>query len=1683
MSEIPLHDLPPRQAVERYRAQELQAARAAPQLLSDRAGADGNARLAYAGRFAFELLQNACDAHERQWDLHEQDRAPPPGRAQARVLLTGTHIFVANTGYPFSFKPLWPGVKSGIEALCRYGASSKGPARCAHEDQPGGGVEPGGGRRQRAYKGQFGIGFKSVDEVADEVLISSGRQRRYRLRFCRERLLRALGPGFTGRLPLLYAPEWFDDGPPEIAELEACYDTVIALRLREPGDLQDVRDRLEEVGPEEMLLLETLWRLEIEDRSPGGSLSQRYELKRLEMGPPEIWRVQPREDPALRYALFRAPIDGGPQDHRIAWPLGPGDEPRPRDGGSFMSFYPISSEANDAPFIVHSYFVLDSNRKSFAEQARDRARNETLMGGVLDLLEASLPALRGMPRTDPLHVLVWPAHRPELRAGATTFFHEELRRRAWGWEVFERHDGSLRAGAELRWPPPGLGLDPALEHSSSAAPFARRCDPVQPRPEGHLPLQPAQVACWLVDSPPTLPEPRSFACLLLALDELVQEDRSSFAAVVRSAPLLPVVEGGGWTRVGQSDHTQVYLASDRELRIDPELEGLLRIRLLHPAALNEGPRGSATAVRELFDVRELDRDELVRGLERAVAGRTVDTPVALAILRTVVAALRPRLEALGASPDPLKPWFFTDQRGPPLRTRIRMAQLPLPLARGTPVAAGALCLEANSGQLARLYPPRSGQRFLNPETEHPEARQLLDAVRPAGQEAWPFRQRVYAYLGAWPMPRLHAFYGGRNGASASSSPHPSVSDEAWRRYLHGVRSRWSIHKARVFRSLCWPHFAEQARWCAEQGLLPELLAEVLRHRDTLASGRWAHIRSSKGNHYPHALLHWQLRDTSWLPAIRVDGDERAFAPDEVWWTRDRLAEQRLRGSQWGHLPTLHAGRCPAWLADRLQLCDYDEPRSPDRQRSKARTLAALRSLGARAATHDGPGLRKLYRRLTTRLASLDPGPGELDTILAVTGSGPALAVPPREAWIEDLPLPLPLGRDQLAIALLGPRTGRLARALGIQSLKGARIRYYAPDLNETSQVEQTLTRGLARLIPVAFAIRAHSRRIDENQRLDLSKAENLAAVQRALLAVVEVVEAVSIFVDDNERPLATQGPRQPVVVAHRLDLERGTIPVFFSKRQVRACQHDAARLLPLLAPVAASLAGNVEIADSLELLVREDSSLDDASVERFLAQRHGIPDRDLAEVRRACGLDTPAREELRAAALERAGREAWRARCAALCRPLLARLHQLGVEASLARVAARLEGLRDHEDPLAAARRAFVPQGVAADDPLWDIATSAEASAFLDAEPELRGALAEAISTAEAERAQREEARRAVDRARAYVLAFALQQAPGLELGGLLAQWDLVVDGLDLLGPEPVREAVAGFLVWLGTEGDERVRLLDPPRRWWDPQHLEAIGLDAERVLGLHDAIRRHESSEDEVVSKREASYATWIRLRRLHETVVPRTLELEVRQPPPPIQEGAAIMDLRLESRGGPRKHGRQHRRNALTGGLGEVFVLLQEIERWRQLPDPQLQGLLDEVGSLFGADAAAQQLVAAARDRSSETWQRRIGQLLRIGDLKGSRCDLLGARETLKGARLIFVEVKATASARMDRFFLSAAEWSFLSRPDVRGRSALVLVTRAAAGRTPSVERLEDPALLVKAGKLGWSASVLELRPHRKR
>lgn len=124
--------------------------------LNDLGNADDNTSQDYAGRFAFELLQNGADAYAAA--AADSSRCAP-GEGRVRFIQFGRFLVVANTGIPFSLTPgkMTDGdgrePVSSLESITRLGVSTKSFGE---------------------FIGNKGIGFKSIYQICNRLWLISG---------------------------------------------------------------------------------------------------------------------------------------------------------------------------------------------------------------------------------------------------------------------------------------------------------------------------------------------------------------------------------------------------------------------------------------------------------------------------------------------------------------------------------------------------------------------------------------------------------------------------------------------------------------------------------------------------------------------------------------------------------------------------------------------------------------------------------------------------------------------------------------------------------------------------------------------------------------------------------------------------------------------------------------------------------------------------------------------------------------------------------------------------------------------------------------------------------------------------------------------------------------------------------------------------------------------------------------------------------------------------------------------------------------------------------------------------------------------------------------------------------------------------------------------------------------------
>ena len=1685
--------LPPRQAVEAFRRFQLESLHKpnVQALLAGRARADQNVQRLYAGRFLFELLQNACDAHDRQLALSKERMrigrvvVPDPGVARASVVIDKELLLVANTGWPFSFYPIGKKKRSGIEAICDYGASTKG--------------------EEEGLKGRFGIGFKSVDEIANEVLIHStmdppswpdGGAEPFRLSFSRAKLredIRGLGETVTPPedLPLIYVPAWLSETVEPLEALAHDHTTVVGLRLRETARRQ-IHGALAQITPVVMLFLETLDHLRVQT----GDEWRQYELSRAErQGQAESWTVterrsdwgEPREH---HFHLYRTPI--GSHDGRVVWRRRQGElVPLNEDERQFFTFYPVSSEFSGVPFYIHAPFELDPSRTRFARGEAER--NTQILDQVVDLVDRSIEDLATHPRGGaPLHALLWPESIDARVSDPVGRFREALRAALWERPVLEGWNADRRPGESWKFPVDG-GFDQALEGASvEQTPFPREAwrltlPRVGESEEESRRLEPDDLASWIRDNPPGLAAPERFGQLLSALSRVVAQrtDREAFCQAVRGAKLLPTADGE-W--VGISESKRVFVAGAWPISIPPQLRSIYSAWALHPAAIRDDST-LRSAASELFDVPRLQPRDLVLSLCRAVAGHdeVISEDLAMLVLELVLEVLLlgasdqdefiERIDSTAGRPCP---WFFEDSsnKHPSALWRVRQGLSSLPIPReGAPLLpARELVVERNGGDLTKLYPDHSG--LLMPSNEDARVRRLIEQVgRKLGVSSvgWDFRSRVYLLLGCWGIPRLHAVAPDPEAkVDALASPHTGISDQDWERFLRHKDSQFIRYKT-LIRSLAWSELPVVVQHCEREGRLKLLLQVVTRNAEWMLPPQGHEIYTAYNSRGSRRILplmvKWQLQNERWLPVGSDPNNAIAAEPTDVWWTHHYLQNIRT-DNRWRYLPFVHAGVMHRHIAQRLLLPEEDRPHSPKKHITLERTLAAISTTRDRVElelrNHTGDplprGLVRMYKDLTQRLSRLSPTPEDLSGIthLLVERGGGRMALAERnQALHDDLTFGLPMGRESLNLAVMGQDTEKLSDALGIRRLSSSEttIRYLAEDRDEVPLLEPRLTRWLQNLGLYAFAIRAHSQRIQENQRISFRERSTMERAKRYSRVQAEVVAGVSLEVDGEIK--AVQDASFPFVIAHDVE-PGGRLPVFFC-RQVVETYNQAEGMLPRLAArAAARLAGDDRLASDLELLLRFLKDGPSQAADSFLADQHGIDQETLDEVRSLLGQDDQGDPD---SIIEPEPLHANPCipRFNLIADLVLGRLMFMGVQVSQATITSFFVQALQCDDPLGAVIALFAEQGVDAADPLWAVTDQAAHDALLRGDPKLAEKILQAqgeVLVAQAEKAKQEEATQEAER---FCFALVCKRAPEVPLLDLTDSWAEVTTR-----QSQIEKIAQAFLSHWKVEQVLVDRVLAPDGcEQWSKEHATLLGLTTEDLYAIAQKLSDHDRQALHILTQAERLFRQEIRRNKFDqnnpavELVLP---EQGGKGAPPAEKASSASMGLTLKRKGSARRHAGRGKKNTLTGSYGEVFVWLQQLHLWRELGQAELERLLDRVRQEFSptdlqAQAAMQQV--KSQDSASSEWEEALGRLVLIGDYPGARCDLLGIRKEERTTRFVYIEVKSTNKAQLRRFYLTKNERSFLESN--LEQSEIHLVGNACRGKRPTTRIIRKPERIV--------------------
>ncbi|WP_183561602.1 sacsin N-terminal ATP-binding-like domain-containing protein [Mucilaginibacter sp. SP1R1] len=308
---------------------------------------------AYEGRFLFELIQNVRDANKEAKIL-----------GAVFITLDNKALVVSNTGAPFS--------KRGIDSITTIGDSPKD---------------------SKEFIGFKGIGFKSVQEISDtpQIVTASGS-----IYFDRK-LSRPFLIGKISKMkeiPLFFIPHFLPERL-TINEVNTGIVTRIVLPLNKLASKELIQNSFNEIGIHQLLLLGCIKELnyvsgkyhayfKIEEFPKTGKVnletrSRNYQFKHfkpnykikipdwiidtLEEKEREIYEKNPYADISLLFDLD--------ENGRLT----------PNDGANLFLFYPLET-VSGFPFIIHSYFIVNPERKGL----RDSKLNTFLLESIADYL-------------------------------------------------------------------------------------------------------------------------------------------------------------------------------------------------------------------------------------------------------------------------------------------------------------------------------------------------------------------------------------------------------------------------------------------------------------------------------------------------------------------------------------------------------------------------------------------------------------------------------------------------------------------------------------------------------------------------------------------------------------------------------------------------------------------------------------------------------------------------------------------------------------------------------------------------------------------------------------------------------------------------------------------------------------------------------------------------------------------------------------------------------------------------------------------------------------------------------------------------------------------------------------------------------------------------------------------------
>ncbi|UQA61387.1 sacsin N-terminal ATP-binding-like domain-containing protein [Polyangium aurulentum] len=938
-------------------------------------------RQQYAGRYPFELLQNANDAAAKA-----RDEGAPRKQMAVRFVLTDTALVVANMGAAFG--------EEEVTAICGLGRSSKDP------------------RKSIGYKG---IGFKSVGEISEKPQIfSRGRAFGFDEERARSAIEGLLGETMRPRrIPAFAFPFPIDldqvneDRALILECLEQGYVTVLRLPFKSDVTRGDVSKVLSEtLSPRILLFLDAVdalivdgieapYRAERLDEKRQGAKHIVLGVKRLGEPDLEDWLLI-EDSIEIRDRTLVASLGEKWKEvsHvRCAAVIRLRSDGMPHIGGTYpLHVYLPTEDSCGLPFMVHADFVLELSRRSIGNAPEVKPYNDWLSGQLAQFIVGRVaPALFEQFREDPsvIGILALDEETPGFGKRMREKYLAALRASPF----IPTMDGRRVTAGEARL----LPYDLANEHQ--AASFLRLVEVaglVLPEIQAESrarellrdqlrvkALEPRQTLALLRED---IQDIDAFYRWLLAWAE--RHGFLSLAGMLTDVPCV-YTSKGKWVKPGKN----VFYPRERDA---PSVPGDLPIWI---AAVPDAARDllSKAGVNP-FRWREILLGFVLPSLSSPATGDSVRTNAH---------------ESLRA--------YFESEGGEDKDIASRLTEVLVPATRaegGSPVLRRTAEVYFPTPRLKQIYGPFGRHEF-------------LDWPWPSSEGERAALERYLKWLGVTASPRLDS--------REVDVRHPSSA--LWQKWQVEIADAINcplVHSGSNRNAA--PHALdrfEELVAAADTARLESLFAEIAEAWHNWHTKLETQVRCSHSAHPKSApgktvlsLFFFGLKELPWVPAARGQA-KGLFKPSEVWRPGNDVPRKIV-----ARLPVLspaleHAGGY--LLGTPLGMVDSARA-SAEQVMGMLHLLARDAERQADAMTDDAIlAARWAMRRLNDALEDASPlGAGEASPLLVVRGGRHFFATNP---FVADDPMLAELWKDEIPILAADRELRRLQRAFRLRDLR------------------------------------------------------------------------------------------------------------------------------------------------------------------------------------------------------------------------------------------------------------------------------------------------------------------------------------------------------------------------------------------------------------------------------------------------------------------------------------------------------------------------------------------------------------------------------------------------------------------------------------------------------------------------